>query len=281
MSKIGAHVSAAVSLERAFERAESIGAECFQIFISPPQQWFQTKHDDAEIELYKKAALKTQIGPNFIHGTYLVNLGTSNPEHLQKSADWLTFALTMADKLGIEGVIFHTGSHGGAGYDEITGQVAETLKSILSRAPQTPKLILETSAGGGNSIGKNFHELGLIIKKVNDPRLKICIDTQHIFAAGYDIKTPHGLKDVVAELEEEVGINNLAAFHTNDSKTEYKSNRDRHENIGEGFIGLDGFELLINRPEFKNIPFILEVPGFSGNGPDKENVDLLKSLRKH
>lgn len=280
LPKIGAHVSAAVSLELAFERAQNIGAECFQIFISPPQQWFQTKHDDQEIERFKSKALETQIGPNFIHGTYLVNLGTPNPEHLQKSIDWLVYALTLANKLGIQGVIFHTGSHKGEGFDSITTQVTESIKKILAKSPSETQLILETSAGGGGSIGRSFTEMGKLLQIVSDKRLKICIDTQHIFAAGYDIKTPLGLKDVITELIEEVGHGNLVAIHANDSKTEYKSNRDRHENIGEGFIGREGFTLLMQQKELENAPFILEVPGFAGNGPDQENIEILKSLRK-
>jgi deoxyribonuclease IV len=278
--QIGAHVSAAVSLELAFERATHIGAECFQIFISPPQQWLQSKHDTEEIERFKTKASETQIGPNFVHGTYLVNFGTQNPEHLQKSIDWLIYALQISEKLGIQGVIFHTGSHKGNGFDSILPQVRDAIKKVLSNSPKNPQLILETSAGGGGSIGRNFNELGQLLKAVGDKRLKICLDTQHVFASGYDVKSALGLKDVLIELKEEVGLENLVAIHANDSKTEYKSNRDRHENIGDGLIGTEGFELLINHPDLKNVPFILEVPGFAGNGPDEENIKTLKSLRK-
>lgn len=279
MPKIGAHVSAAVSLELAFERAGHIGAECFQIFISPPQQWAQTAHNEAEVDRFIKAAEQTRIGPNFIHGTYLINLGTENPEHLQKSIDWLIYALNMAGQLKMEGVIFHTGSHKGAGFESVIKQTGEALKKALAKAPKT-KLILETSAGGGGSIGSSFVELGKILGYVDDPRLKICIDTQHIFASGYDIRTPLGLKDVLKEFEEEIGLSNLVAVHANDSKVDYKSNRDRHENIGEGLIGSGAFQALLNEPVLESIPFILEVPGMAGNGPDEENIKALKSLKK-
>jgi deoxyribonuclease IV len=198
---------------------------------------------------------------------------------LAKSIDWLIYALSMADRLGVRGVIIHTGSHKGRGFDSILPQVVSSIKNILARTSGS-LLILETSAGGGGSIGRDFRELGLIIKAVNDPRLKICIDTQHVFAGGYDLKTKIGLNDALVELEEEVGLSNLECFHANDSKVEYRSGRDRHENIGEGFIGAEGFENLVNHPKLKDIPFILEVPGFSGNGPDTENIQKLKSLIK-
>lgn len=284
MTKIGGHVSAAVSLERAFEKAQEIGAECMQFFISPPQQWFQTKHDAEEIERFRQKGQQSGIGPNFIHGTYLINLGTANPEHLQKSIDWLTYAMGMAAKLGVDGVIFHTGSHKGSGFDQILPQLTTSLKSILEKSPNhpnlpnTPNLILETSAGAGGSIGRNFQELGEILKGVGKKRLKICLDTQHIFAAGYDLRTSLTIKDVIEEFDQEIGLQNLAAIHCNDSKTDYGSYKDRHENIGEGLIGEGGIATLLNHPKLKNVPFILEVPGFSGNGPDKENIDKLKQL---
>lgn len=280
MSKIGAHVSAAVSLETSFEKAQLIGAESTQIFISPPQQWMHTKHEEEEILRYNQTREKTGIGPNFIHGTYLINLGASDPMHLKKSVDWLIYALKMAEKLDVQGVIFHLGSHKGAGFEKVLPQIVENLKNVLSQSPKSPNLILENSAGAGGNIGSKFTELGQILKQVQDDRLRICLDTQHAFAAGYDLRTPLTIDEVLTELDEEIDLKNLAAIHANDSKTEYKSGRDRHENIGEGFIGKEGFDTLINHPSLKSIPFILEVPGFSGNGPDEENISFLKKLRR-
>lgn len=281
MPKVGAHVSAAVSLELTFDKAEKIGAECFQFFVSPPQQWAMTAHSDEEIERFKIKALETQIGPNFIHATYLVNLGTSSPEHLQKSIDWLIYGLNLASKLEVQGVIVHTGSHKGAGFEKVLEQVAESIQSIFKKVrDDSVQLILETSAGGGGSIGRTFHELGQIRLMINDERLRICVDTQHIFASGYDVRTPLTLKDVLEEFDQEVGLANLAVIHANDSKVELHTNRDRHENIGEGFIGKEGFSGFINHSKLREVPFILEVPGFSGGGPDKENVQLLKTLIK-
>lgn len=275
--KIGGHVSAAVSLEKAFENAAKIGAECMQIFISPPQQWAFTKHDDEEIERFKRAASETQIGPNFIHGCYLVNLSTEKEDHLQRSINWLTYGMHMAEKLGINGVIFHTGSHKGKGLEGAIDQVVSAIKQVLSKT-QKSDLILETSAGGGGSIGRDFVELGRILKLVGDDRVKVCIDTAHTFAAGYDWRT--NIDEVLAEFDREIGFGKLAAIHANDSKMDLETNKDRHANIGEGFIGKAAFELMLNHSKLKDVPFLLEVPGFADTGPDLENVNILKSLRK-
>ncbi len=287
MPKIGAHVSAAISLELSIDRAKEIGAEATQIFISPPQQWAQTKHEQEEIELYKSKVRESGITSNFIHGTYLVNLGTDKPENLQKSIDWLIYAMNMAGQLGVEGVIFHTGSHGGRGFQEVLPQIIKSISVILEGAQRPigstnqPYMILENAAGAGNIIGDQFSELGAILKGVNHPRLKICLDTCHAFAEGYDIKSQAGLDKTLEEFDKEIGLENLVAIHANDTKFDIGSNKDRHENIGEGFVGKDGFENIVNHPKLKAIPFLLEVPGFAGNGPDIENIDILKSLVHH
>jgi deoxyribonuclease IV len=279
MPKVGAHVSAAVSLDLSIERAEKIGAEATQIFISPPQQWLQSKHGDEEIKRYKDAVAKTGINANFIHGTYLVNLATQKEEHLQKSIDWLVYALDLAGELGIKGVIFHTGSHGKLGFEAVLDQIVKSIKEILKNSKGEAYLILENSAGQGGSVGSKFSELGAILKAVNSPRLRVCMDTCHAYVSGYNLKTKEGLKIALEEFDREVGLKNLVAIHANDCKFDIGSNKDRHENIGDGFLGKDGFDNLINNPHLKDVPFLLEVPGFAGTGPDKENVDILKKLR--
>lgn len=320
MPKIGAHVSAAVELGLTVERAKGIGANCFQFFLSPPQQWLQTPHDDSEIEDFAAKVKQQAMGPTFIHGTYLINLGTDKKEHLEKSIAWLQYALNLAQDLSITGVIFHTGSHGGRGFETVIDQTVDSLNvvlntpvipsppaslslqrgepkarrrnldsaktkiatSSLTARPRNdinlPYLILENSAGAGGNIGSNFSELGRILKQVQNDRLKICLDTCHAFASGYDVKTSDGIKKTLEEFDQEIGLNNLAVIHANDTKFDIGSKKDRHENIGEGFIGKEGFSNLINNPLLKDIPFILEVPGFSGSGPDRENIDILKSL---
>jgi deoxyribonuclease-4 len=277
MAKIGAHVSAAISLEFAFDKAQKIGAECFQFFVSPPQQWAFTSHDSEEIERFKKKAQETQIGPNFIHGTYLVNLGTENPVHLRKSIDWLIYGMKMAEKLGIQGLNFHTGSHKGKGMEGVMGQIVDAIKEVMTHIESDTNLILETSAGAGGSIGRDFAELGQILKLVQDDRVKVCIDTAHTFAAGYDWRS--NIDQILEEFDREVGLQNLAAFHANDSKMDIGSFKDRHANIGEGFMGQIAFAQLLNHPKLEGKPFLLEVPGFAEEGPDKENVEIMKKLR--
>ncbi len=277
MPKVGAHVSAAVSLDLSFKKAKEIGAEAIQIFISPPQRWAFTERSEEEIEIFRKAHQESGIDPVFVHGTYLINLATGSPEHLEKSIDWLVYALRMTEKLGVMGVIFHTGSHGGQGIDKVLLQVSMAIKRVLGNAPGNSYLILETAANPA-SIGYQFSDLGKIIKEVRDERVRVCLDTQHCFGSGYDVKSVLGLKDVLIDFDKEIGLEKLAAIHANDSRVEYNSSKDRHENIGEGFIGKEGFENIINNPNLKNVPFILEVPGFADNGPDVENVQILKSL---
>lgn len=290
MTLIGGHVSSAGELGLAVDRAQAIKANTFQFFISPPQQWLQTKHSDQEIADFVKKAKEQEIENTFIHGTYLVNLATNKPEHLEKSIAWLKYAMETAQKLGVSDVIFHTGSHSGRGFETAVDQIANSLNVILSTSEGSPTnvdtsqndklpyLILENSAGGGGSIGSKFSELGAILKKANNPRLKICLDTCHAFAAGYDVKTPEGLKKTLAEFDKEIGLENLVAIHANDTKFDLGSGKDRHENIGEGFIGKDGFKNMLNNEKLANVPFILEVPGFAGTGPDEENIDILKAL---
>lgn len=278
MVKIGAHVSTSGGLDLSFQRASDISAECMQIFISPPRQWHQTTHEAEEINKYKLKQLETGIGSNFIHGTYLINLAALDPAHLQKSIDWLIYALNMAGKLGITGVIFHTGSHSGRSFEAVVKQIVTSISEVLAKT-QTSYLILENSAGQGGSIGSKFSELGTLIKAVGNSRLKVCVDTCHAFASGYELRTKDGLEKTLTEFDKEIRLSNLVAFHANDCKFEIGSNKDRHENIGEGFIGKEGFKNLLNHPKLENIPFILEVPGFEKTGPDKKNVDILKSLR--
>ncbi len=277
MPKIGAHVSAAVSLELSFERAQNIGAECTQIFISPPQQWAQPPHSEKEINLYHEQSDKTNIMPNFIHAAYLINLASPNPDLVKKSTDWLIYSQKIAEELRSGGTILHIGSFKDSDFETSLNQVIKSLSLILT-ATSNINLILENSAGAGNLIGDKFAEIGQIIKTVNDPRLKVCLDTQHAFASGYDLRTKNGLEQTVEEFDREVELNRLVAIHANDSKTDLGSNRDRHENIGEGFIGIDGFKNIVNHKAFQNTPFILEVPGFLGTGPDEKNIKLLKSL---
>jgi len=281
--RIGAHVSTAGGLEKGIERAQAMGAETIQIFGSPPQSWRRKAHSLGEAEAFREQAAAADIWPVFVHGVYLVNLATSNPENLIKSEDALIADMVLSSAIGAKGVIFHIGSHRGAGYEAVFGQIVDSVRRVLAETPEDSWLILENSAGMGDSVGRRFSELGEIMKEVASPRLKVCFDTQHAFSAGYDVATADGLAATVDELDREVGLAHLVAIHANDSKCPLSGGVDRHENIGEGHIGRAGFEVIMAHPAFRDQPFLLEVPGFpkegkKPEGPDKENVDRLKEI---
>lgn len=272
-------MSASGGLSKALDRAQEIGAECVQIFCSSPQSWAFKSIPQDETRFFRQKAYQSDIGPNFLHGIYLVNLGTQNPEALEKGVQSLINYMVVAHEIGAKGVIFHGGSHKGLGFEKVLEQTANSMRNVLDNSPDDTLLILENSAGMGAHIGSNFQEIGRILRAVGSPRLKICLDTQHCFAAGYDVTRSEGLETMLEEFDQEVGIERLAAVHANDSKVEFGSGVDRHENIGQGRIGLEGFLAIMGNPAFREIPFLLEVPGIEGKGPDKINVDILKDLR--
>ena len=278
--KVGAHVSTAGGPATCFERAEAIGAEAAQIFLTPPQQWRSSKVDPDQAEAFRARAATSSCGPVFVHGVYLINLATTDTTMLTRSTSSLKSALTSCSQLGIQGVIFHLGSHLGQGLDAVFDQICKACSEVLEATPDDVQLILENSAGAGGNIGSKFADLGRIIREVGSDRVKVCLDTQHSFAAGYDLSSAEGLELAMTEFEQEVGFQNLVAVHANDSKVELGAGRDRHENIGEGHIGRDAFRRMLHHRGFSDVPFLLEVPGFGeAKGPDKPNVDLLKQLR--
>ncbi len=278
--KIGAHVSTSGGISKAVGRGQEIGCEALQIFGSSPQSWAFREIPDAEVEAFRQDLAEAGMGPVFLHAIYLINLGSSKPDSLSKGVESLSAHLRLAARIGADGVIFHPGSHGWAGFEAVLLQVAESIRSALDDAPDGPCLAVENMAGMGKHIGARFEELGAILGAVDDERLKVCLDTQHSFAAGYDLATGHGIEDMLAQLDAGPGAANIVAIHANDSKQVRGSGVDRHDNIGEGFIGEDGFAVFMGHPAFRDVPFLLEVPGFEGKGPDRRNVDLLKDIRR-
>ena len=278
--KIGAHVSTSGGVSKAVGRGQEIGCEALQIFGSSPQAWAFWDIPEAEIDAFRQSKADAGMGPVFLHAIYLVNLGTNRPDVLQKGIDSLAAHLTLAGKLGADGLIFHPGSHGGVGFEGVLPQVSDSIRQALDKAPDGPCLAVENMAGMGKHIGARFEELGAILDAVDDERLKVCLDTQHSFAAGYDLTTGEGIEDMLAQLDAGPGSANVVAIHANDSKRVCGSGVDRHDNIGEGFIGEKGFAVFMGHPAFANVPFLLEVPGFEGKGPDRRNVDILKEIRQ-
>jgi deoxyribonuclease-4 len=281
--KIGAHVSTAGGLYTGFDRAEAIGAECMQVFESAPQQWGTARLDDEQVAAFRDRMKESRIAPVFIHGKYLMNLASADPKIFKTSASTLRSSLNIASRIGAQGVIFHTGSHKGLGMDAVFDQICEAATRVLGETPEDTWMIFENSAGGGGTIGSKFSELGEILRRIDSPRAKVCIDTCHAFASGYDLSSAEGVASVMGELDREIGLERLAVMHCNDSKGALGSGRDLHENIGEGKIGRAGFDALLSHPAVADLPLILEVPGYkiggAGKGPDKPNVDLLKEIR--
>lgn len=276
--KIGAHVSTAGGLHKAFERAGAIGADCIQIFGATPRSFSVKLPTHAEAELFKKTRKEAGIGPVYLHAPYLINLATPDKILLKKSIALLTAHLKIADIIGAEGLIFHIGSTlGKLELETAERQVAAAMKAAMKGSQGKSALVIENSSGGGGKVGTTPEEIGRILELVDSTRVKVCIDTAHAFESGliakYDAENIERFED---EWRREVGLDRIVALHANDSKTPFDSKSDRHENIGEGHIGLAGFRALAKQAHLREKPWLLEVPGFDGEGPDKRNVDILK-----
>ena len=279
--QIGAHVSTAGGISKAVARGVAIGCEALQIFGSSPQGWAFKPLPREEIETFRREMMEeTNMGPVFLHAIYLVNLGSPDEAIVEKGVQSLTSYMHLAADIGARGVVFHPGSHKGVGYEAILPQCVAAIQRVLENSPEGPYLAVENMAGMGQHIGADFKELGGIIDAVDSPRMGVCLDTQHSFAAGYDLTTGPGIEEMIGQFEDAVGLSKLALVHANDSKRPCGSGVDRHDNIGEGFIGESGFATIMGHPAFRDVPFLLEVPGFEGKGPDQRNIDILKSIRQ-
>jgi deoxyribonuclease-4 len=279
MPFLGAHVDSSGGLHLAFERAKAMGAQAIQIHPTPPGFWGSPKLDETRIANFKEAAAKHGHPPFYFHAVYLINLAGDDPTLRQRSESTLTGYLKAADELGVNGVIFHTGSHKGAGFEARLPSITAHLQHVLERAsPKTAKLLIENNAGLGGCVGARFEEIAQMLSALdNDPRVSVCFDTCHAFASGYDERSAADVKKTIDELHRVIGLSRVDVIHCNDSVTGLGSNRDRHANIGTGEIGEEGFRALLHEPRLAKLPFILEVPG-AGGGPDAEQVAVLKRL---
>jgi deoxyribonuclease-4 len=275
--RLGAYVSTAAPFSEAVKRAKDIGCECMQIFVNAPQRWNPISIPEAEIEKFVEKNKKENINPVVIHSIYLINLASSNPFFYEASIKSLIDDMQKAKKIGALGVNFHVGSTKGKKFDEVIYKVVLACRNVLSAVPDGPHLILENSAGAGDIIGDKLAELGVIIKKVNSDRVKVCLDTAHAFASGYNLATKEGLEETLKEFDKKIGIDNLVCLHLNDSAVPWGSQRDRHADIGEGYIGLKGFENIINHHTLKDLAGIIETPGNKGKS-DVDNLKVLRSL---
>ena len=272
---LGAHEGVAGGVSTAFGRAEADGADCLQIFVRNVRGWAAKPLDDAEVQRFRAEAKRTGK-PVAAHSTYLVNLCCEDRSIRQKSWDALSDELQRCELLGIRWLIFHPGSHA----DESQGirAVADGMAHALERVPGRVRLLIETTAGQGSSLGWRFEQVAAIRAAIPSPqrrRVGVCVDTCHVYAAGYDLTSPEAYDATFRELDRCVGLQQVEAFHLNDSKKPRNSRVDRHEHIGKGHLGLAPFRLLVNDERFAAVPGFLETDLLF-----KENLALLRSLRR-
>jgi deoxyribonuclease-4 len=274
---IGAHISTRGGVHTVFDRAAAIDASAIALFAKNSNQWKGKELTDADCALF---AEKRTLKPIFTHASYLINLATTNPEFHRKSIAAMIDELDRAERLGIRAVVLHPGAHMGAGAHAGIDQIARSLDRVHAALPKHKVVtLLETSAGQGSCVGCTFEELGEIIHLVDDRRrVGICFDTCHVFASGYDLRTRAAYEDTIERVEEHVGIGNVGLFHLNDSKKPLGSRVDRHEHIGDGHIGLDGFAFLLNDERFRRIPKLLETPKKIEHESDRRNLATLRGL---
>lgn len=265
---------------RAFERAALTGCTTMQVFTKNNSRWEARSYTPGEIEQYRFAAARSPVAPVLAHAAYLINLCATAPDVLRKSRAALRDELDRCEALGILGLIFHPGSHVGAGEKEGIKRIAESLNAAHANTPKyRTRSILETTAGQGSAVGYRFEQLSGIIDHVDEKdRVAVCFDTCHVFAAGYDISTESGWNDTIGSFDDVIGLQRLAAIHVNDSRKGLGSRVDRHDHIGKGMIGLAGFRMLVNDPRLATVPKILETEKSEDMHEDIENMNVLRSL---
>lgn len=274
---LGAHVSIAKGVYLAPARGEEIGANAIQIFSKNQSQWVGKPITEDDAEKFKKALKESTIEAVVIHDSYLINLGSPDETLLEKSRQAFLDEMDRAERLGVPDLVFHPGSYLKTSEESGLNKIVESLNFVLSERPDgTARLLLETTAGQGTNLGYSFEQLAYIRDGIEQKgRTGICLDTAHIFAAGYDIRSKAAYEGTMAKFETILGLENLRVFHLNDSKKPLGSRVDRHENIGKGFIGLDAFRLIMTDERLQHIPKILETPG----GPEAYKVDIQTLLK--
>ncbi len=281
---IGAHVRGGGKLVPALEEGVAIGATSIQVFTQSPRAWKPTQYAPEILEGFREAlATHASVSHVFCHATYLINLATADRELYEKSEQCLINNLSVARGMAASGLVLHVGSHLGAGFDSVVGQIAESLLEALDGADAAPDgvedcpILIENAAGTGGTVGRSFDEIEAILEATgNDPRLGLCIDTQHLWASGVDFSTVASAKRVVKDVKDRFGLDRLRCLHLNDSKIELGGNRDRHANIGDGTIGVSGLAPLVGHPKIRDLPLLLEVPG-DGKGPRKKDVTTART----
>jgi deoxyribonuclease IV len=274
---LGAHLSIAGGLENAVLAAQRYRCQCVQLFVCNQRQWLHPPLTARQIEVFRQVRGRTAIAPVVAHGSYLINLAAADPALYQKSIAALTDEFGRCGPLGIEFYVIHPGAPTGQGLKAGIAKVAAALDQVFDRVGDSAcRLLLETTAGQGSSVGGTFEQLADIIAQVRQPRrLGVCLDTCHVFAAGYDIVSPEGYKRTIAQFDRNLGLDKLGIIHANDSKNPLGSGVDRHVHIGKGFIGRQGFANFFADSRVNRLPYILETPkGLTPEGRDLDRINL-------
>ena len=277
---LGTHVSVSGGIHTAFARASSIGCTTMQLFVKNANRWAGKPLGEEDVQSYKSASAGARVAPVVAHAAYLINLCAVQGETLVKSRQGFEDELRRCEALGMLGLVVHPGAHMGEGEEEGIRRIAESLNTVHDRTPGFRTLsILEVTAGQGTTIGFRFEHLRGIVDLLDVPeRAAVCLDTCHAFAAGYDLRSASGWETMLHEFDTTIGLSRLAVIHVNDSMKELGSRKDRHEHIGKGHIGVEGFRFLMNDPRLYAVPKILETDKSEDMHEDVENMNLLRSL---
>ena len=280
MQILGAHKSIAGGLHRAFERGDAIGCDTMQIWVKNPRQWHAPPLTETEIRAFQAARRASEIAPVIAHAAYLINIASPKPKLWEKSIRALIMEVERCEALDVPYLVLHPGAHTGSGMRAGLERAAQALDRVHAATPGfTSRILLETMAGQGTTLGGDFEGLAHILDHVKEhERLGICLDTCHVFAAGYDLRTAAGYEATITAFEQALGLDRLQVIHLNDSRHPLSSHKDRHAHIGAGELGAAAFRRLLNDPRLAGIPGILETPKGKDAVEDRENLALLQSL---
>ena len=271
----GAHCSGGV--KKALDNAIEMGADVVQLFVQSPRTWRFPEHDPADLEAFRSKREEAGI-PALVHALYLVNLAAPDDAIYSKSVDTMRSTVDAACAIEADAVIFHVGSHLGAGFETGLERVVPALEQVLDRCNERTWLLVENSAGAGGTIGRSIDELVAIVDALGrHERLGVCLDSCHLFVSGVDVTDPVVMSALLADVDARIGLDRLRALHANDAKAPLGSNRDRHDNIGEGLIG-EGLGVFLAQPAVQDLPVVLEVPGADGKGPNADEIRKLREL---
>ena len=277
---IGAHVSTSGGLLKVLERAEETRSDAIQIFNQSPRMWRPTKYSAEDFETFREALPDTRLQAVMIHMIYLINPATDDAEMRRKSLESLTHALRVGDGIGAVGVVVHPGALKTDTRANAKERAIKLIREALAESDACP-ILYENTAGSPQLLGLDFDETAELIEQTGGPkRLGLCIDSCHLHATGYDVRTSEGVAEIADEIEAKIGLEQLRAIHLNDSRDGRGSNRDRHAAIGKGEIGRKGFRAFLSEPRWEGIPAVSETPGLGGKGPDRAEVLLMRRLRR-